>query len=283
MSNFKKTLDPELLKVNLFYKKDFYKKTSNYLDIIKNYESFLDSSIEYNKTIVSNDVITEQSKFFTNLDTKISQMEPQLAAFWIEKYNNSLQQVKNEVFLKIGKGTHYKSISDSIGILSRQDNYYDDSTQYVSDISGDTQVSPSRYGASSINKISPYTFLLMSELSKKTNIVFRKNISNIQSTVVKSTQSHGDNLVPDTAAQQRNAQISTELKQKIYADFKTLYPVIQHYCNYNPRRKIQNLQYISDANINIKVEGIPVSQDLLMNQLLEVNSRLTSQKALGIG
>lgn len=283
MSNFKKTLDPELLKVNLFYKKDFYKKTSNYLDVIKNYESFLDSSIEFNKTLVSNDVITEQSKFFSNLDSKLSQMEPQLAAYWIEKYNSSFQQVKNEVYLKIGKGTHYKTISDSMGILSRQDNYYDDSIQYVSDIGGDTQVSPSRYGASSINKISPYTFLLMSELSKKTNIVFRKNISNIQNSVVKNDQSHGDNLVPDTVAQQRNAQISTELKQKIYADFKTLYPIIQHYCNYNPRRKIQNLQYISDANININVEGIPVSQDLLMNQLVEINSKLTSQKVLGIG
>jgi hypothetical protein len=283
MSNLKKTLDPELLEVNLFYKKDFYKKTSNYLDVIKDYESYLDYAINYNKTFVSNDVIEEQANFFANLDSKMSQMEPQLAAYWIEAYNNSFQQVKNEVFLKIGKGTHYKPISDSMGILSRQDNYYDDSTQYVSDVSGETQVSPSRYGASSINKISPYTFLLMSELSKKTNIVFRKNLSNIQSSVAVSTQAHGDNLVPDSLAQQRNAQVSTELKQKIYSDFKTLYPVIQYYCNYNPRRKIQNLQYISDANVNISIEGIPVSQDLLMNQLVEVNSGLTSQKVLGIG
>lgn len=281
MSNLNKTLDPELASINIFYKKDFYKSASNYLNVVSNYENNLQTFIDYRKTFVSNDVITSQANFFVNLDKKLSTMEPQLAAFFIEKYNNSLQQVKNEVYMKIGNGIHYKPISDSIGILTRQDNYFDDSTQYVSDVACSTQPSPLRYGASTLNKINPYTLLIMSDLSKKTNTIFRKNISNIQSTVSKSTLSHGDNLVPDNLSQQRNSQSTNALRQKIYSDFKTLYPVIQYYCNYNKSRKTQNLQFIPDVNINIQVEGFPTSQDLLFNQLVEVNSTLTAQKALG--
>lgn len=283
MNNFNKTLDPNLLDVNIFYKKDFYSASSNYLSVIERYNDLTQTFIDFKKTFVSNDTITSQANFFQDLDKKISAMDPQFAAYWIEKYNNAMQIVKKEVYLKIGEGTHYRPISDSIGILSRQDNYYDDSTQYVSDITCQTQVPPSRYGASSINKINPYTFLLMSEMSKKTNLVFRKNISNIQSTVSKSTVAHGDNLVPDSLSQQRNVQISNQLKQKIQNDFKSLYPVIQYYCNYNSRRKTQNLEFIPNSNISITVEGVPTNQDLLFNQLLEVNSKLTSQKVLGSG
>jgi len=47
-----KTLDPEILNLNLFYKKNFYENASNFLSTVKNYSDQLKTSIEYQKTIV---------------------------------------------------------------------------------------------------------------------------------------------------------------------------------------------------------------------------------------
>ena len=281
--NNKTTTDPQLTQINLFYKKDFYQKASNFLGTIQGYSSELETAINFNKSKVQNDPITAQADFFANLDNQMKSMQPQFASYWINAFNTSLDQVRNEVRTKIGDGTFFKPFSDSIGSIARAENYFDDSTQLISDIQGSQMMTPLRYGSSLTNKIHPATLLLHGEMSKKTNLVFRKNLQNIQSKVSSSTKAHGDNLVPDTEHFKRMQGIVSTLNQKIQSEYKELYSVIDFYCKYNPRAATNNLQYVPNYNITVNVEGNPINQDILFNQLQDIQSTLTTKKVLGVG
>jgi len=143
-------------------------------------------------------------------------------------------------------------------------------------------MTPLRYGASLTNKMSPSTQLLHAELSKKTNMVFRKNIQNIQSTVQSGNVSQGSNLTPDTQHFVRMKNAIPSLNEKIQSEFKELYNVIQLYCNYNPRSATNNIQFVPKTNISVNIEGNTLNQDLLFNQLKEVTSSVTTRKVLGV-
>jgi hypothetical protein len=278
-----KTLDPALSNVNLFYKKEFYSKASNFLSTIQNYSKELEYGIKYNLTKVQNDTVTAQKNLFIELDSAMKRMSPQFAAAWIEKFNNSLIEVKNQVRIKIGEGTFYRSFSDSIGGLARIEGYIDDSLQLVSDIQGSSVLSPLRYGTSLTNKMSPAALLLHTEMSKKTNIVFRKNIQNIQDTIQGNTTAQGGNLNPDTEHFKRMKAIIPTLQQNIQQEFKELYNVIYYFCTYNSRAGTNNLQFAPNVNITVNIEGNNLNQDLLFNQLKDVTSSLTSRGVLGAG
>lgn len=265
------------MQVNLFYKKDFYQKASNYLQAIQSYSSELETAIDYAKTKVANDPITAMGDFFTKLDSKMKSMSPQFAANWIKTFNSASDQVKNEVGLKIGTGTFYRSFSDSIGILSRQENLYEENTQSVL-----SQSFPLRYGSSLTNKLHPRTQLLHGEISSKLNTVVNKNLKNIQNQGTTPDKAHGENLVPDTSHVKRVQGIVSTLNQRIRGEFKELYNVISYYCNYNPRSASQNIQFVPNFNISVDVEGTPVNQDVLFNQLQEVQKDITTKKVLGV-
>lgn len=280
--NKEKTLDPEILNLNLFYKSDFYNKASNFLSTVSNYSKQLQTAIDYQKTLVSNDVVTSQSEFFNKLNSELDSYDAQFAAFWVKKYNSSLSQVKTELALKGGINKYFKVLSDSIGSIGRIENYYDDSTSLVSDIKSDNKISPLRYGSSLFNKIHPTSLTLHAEMSKKLNIVFNKNINNVQAAISSNTTAHGDNLIPDIAHFQRIQSNISQINQKIQASFGTVYKLIEHYCFYNPQSSTNNFQFIPTINITVNVEGHPLNQDLLFNQLQETKSDLTTMKVLGI-
>jgi len=278
-----KTLDPLLTQINLFYKKEFYNSASNFLQTMQSYSNELDAGIEYSLTKVQNDVVKAQKDFFVSMDKKMKNMSPQFSAAWIEKFNTSLNQVKNKVRVEIGEGTFFRSFSDCVGSLARIENYIDDSLQLVSDVNSEEVLSPFRYGATLSNKISPSTLLLHAELSKKTNLVFRKNIQNIQDKIESNTKAQGGNLIPDTEHFKRIKQLAPTIQQKIQNEFKELYNVILFYCNYNPKASTNNLQFAPNFNISVNVEGAQLNQDILFNQLKDVTSSLTSQGVLGAG
>jgi len=276
-----RTIDPYLTNINLFYKKDFYQQATNYLDTVESYQSELEDAIRFNKTKVSNDVIKAQTDFFVDLDNKMKSMPAQFSAYWINQFNRSLEEVRNQVLIKTNGGTFYNSFSDCVGSLTKQENYYDDSTQIVNDITGENIVAPLRYGSSLTNKISPYTQLLHAEMSKKVNLLFRKNIKNIQEKVSTSTQSHGDNLIPDSQHFPRIQKIVSSLNQKLRQQFKELYNVIELYSSYNPRSSSNNIQFVPNIDISVDVEGTPINQDILFNRVQDVKSELTTRGVLG--
>ena len=272
------TTDPLLTQINLFYKKDFYKKASNYLDAIQSYSSELDISINYLKSLVANDPITAGCDVFVKLDQQMKSMTPQFMSFWIQKYNQAHEKIKNEVGIRIGTGTFYRSFSDSIGGISRQESLYDESTQSVANKSF-----PIRYGSSLANKIHPQRLLLHGEFSNKLSKIFNQNLQNIQEQGALPTKSHGENLIPDTEHSKRMQGIIPTLNQRIRNEFKELYSVIKHYCQYNPQSGSQNIQFVPNFNITVNVEGTPLNQDILFNQLQDTEKDLTAKTILGVG
>lgn len=279
--NNKTTLDPQLTNLNLFYKKDFYASASNFLFAIEKYSNELQMAIDYNQTKVQNDVITAQSNFFITLDDKLKNTHPQFAAFWIKKFNITLDEIKNQVLIRHGVGTFYRPFGDSVGILTRLEGYIDDSTQAISDVAMRQEASPIRYGSSLSNKLGSFTALLNGELSKKTNIVYRKNMYNIQGSVSTPDKSHGENLIPDILYYQRIVSSIVSLNTKIQNEFKQLYNVIYYYCFYNPRLSSNNIQFAPNVNITVNVEGQATNQDALFNQLQNIKSEITTQQILG--
>jgi hypothetical protein len=280
--NKQKTLDPEILSLNLFYKKDFYNKASNFLSAVSNYSTQLQTAVDYQKTLVSNDVITSQAEFFNKLNKDLDGYDAQFAAYWVRKYNSTLNQIKTELAIKGGNNKYFKVLSDSVGSIGRIENYYDDSTSLVSDVDSSNKVSPLRYGSSLFNKINPNSLMLHAEMSKKLNILFNKNINNIQPTIAENTTAHGDNLIPDIAHFQRIQSNISTINQKIQSSFGVVYKLIEHYCFYNPQNSTSNLQFAPNINITVDVEGHPINQDLLFNQLQQAKSNLTTMKVLGV-
>lgn len=272
------SIDPHLMQINLFYKKDFYQQASNYLEAVQSYSSELETAINFAKSKVANDPITSMSSFFVDLDKKMKSMTPQFAANWIKTFNTVQEQVRNEVGITIGTGTFYRSFSDSIGILTRQENIYDESTQSVLN-----EAFPLRYGASLTNKIHPRIQLLFGEMSNKLNTVMNKNLKNIQAQGSSPDKAHGENLVPDISHVKRIQGLVPTLNQRIRNEFKELYNVISFYCNYNPRSASQNIQFVPNFNISVDVEGTPVNQDILFNQLQDIKHDITTKKVLGVG
>lgn len=277
-----KTSDPQITNINLFYKKEFYSKATNFLSTMDAYLSELQTAIDFNKTKTSNDVIKSQQDFFVELDNKMKQMQPQFAAFWIEKFKNSFLEVKNQVLIKTSGGTFYRAFSDSIGAWFKTENYLDDSTQYVSDIQGSNTLTPLRLGGSLMNKISPATLLLHAQLSKATNLIYRKNLQNIQEVVTTPNKAHGNNLIPDIEHIKRMQNSVAGLTQKIITEYKELYSVINFYCSYNPRSSSNNVQIVPNAVLTVNIEGQQVGQDFLFNQVKDLDSKLTSMKVLGL-
>jgi len=271
------SIDPHLMQISLFYKKDFYQQASNYLQAVQSYSSELETAINFAKSKVANDPITTMGQFFIELDKKMKSMSPQFAANWIKTFNSAHEQVRNEVGVAIGTGTFYRSFSDSIGVLTRQENVYDESTQSVLN-----NAFPLRYGASLTNKIHPRIQLLHGEISNKLNTVMNKNLKNIQTQGTSPDKAHGENLVPDIAHVKRVQGLVPTLNQRIRNEFKELYNVISFYCNYNPRSASQNIQFVPNINISVNVEGTPVNQDVLFNQLQDVKRDITTKKVLGV-
>jgi len=280
-SLYQKSTDPQLTGVNLFYKKEFYQKASNFLDAMGSYSDQLEKNIEYQKALVSNDPITAQADFFAKINGEFDSMQPQFAANWISLFNRSLDEVKNQVKLKTGGLDVFQQFGDSVGSLSKIENYFDDATQLVSDITGKNTITPLRFGSSSSNKISPTDTLLLGDISKKVNTVFRRNMQNIQDTISSATKAHGSNLIPDTEHFKRMKGIFVGFTQKIQSEFKSLFGVIDAYCKYNPRGGATNMQLVPNFNVTVDVEGSPINQDLLGRQLAETTSKLTTQKVLG--
>ena len=86
MNNIK-TIDPDMVSAQVFFKKDFYQSASNYLDFVGNLPKELELAIEWNKTDYANDPITAKTNFFKNLDVK--SLNADFSTSWLKKYNET--------------------------------------------------------------------------------------------------------------------------------------------------------------------------------------------------
>ena len=278
MNNIK-TIDPEMVSAQLFFKKDFYQSASNYLDFIGSRTQELDIFLEWNKTDYANDPITAKTEFFKKLD--ISNLDADFAAHWLKQYNTSLSEVKDKVKFEMGQGSIYsRGQSDCIGSLARMSNYTNNSTQLLSDRDMENLPVPSFYGAGLENQLSNNAKIVNASFSKAANSLFRYAGFNLQEKVSENTLSHGQNLIPDYGHYQRMMKIVNDLTQKLRQEFKDFFKLTEFYSNYNPNSNSTNVQVIPPTIITTLVEGQVQYQTKLRSRAADVLTSYTNKAAL---
>lgn len=282
MNNIR-TIDPEMVSVNLFFKKDFYQKASNYLDIISSYQKELDLAIDWHKTSVQNDVITNQINFFDGAKSKFKQMPTDFVVYWLEIFYTSITEVQNQIKLQASPTSYYGKLSDCVNFLSRPQNYATLATESITMDKDVTKLPvPILYGAILENKVSPNAKLVTTSLSKATNALFRYCMFNIQEKVAESTKPHGENYVPDFKhyeRMQKSIILFTQVVRSVYQDF---YRILEYYSNYNPTDPECNVQVIPPTVITTMVEGQPQYQTLLRARAADIMTAFTNQRALDV-
>jgi len=279
-----KSIDPEMVSVNLFFKKDFYKSASNYLDSIGNYQKELEVSLDWQKTYMANDPLTSQVEFFKKLESGgFAGMKTDFIVYWLGKFKTSYAEVQDKLRFEIGgAGTYFRNPSDCVGLLARMTNYADNSTELLSDRDIKNLPVPVLYGSSLENKISPNAKVLNSSLSKATNTLFRYSSFNIQEKVSQNTLSHGQNLIPDYNHYERMMRVVNSLTQKIRQEFKDFYRVLEFYSSYNAADPESNIQVVPPTVITTLIEGQPQYQTLLRSRASDILTSFTNQRALDV-
>lgn len=278
MNNIK-TIDPKMVSAQLFFKKDFYKSASNYLDYVGNLDKELDIFLDWNKTDYANDPITAKINFFKKLD--FSSMKADFMDFWLQKYNTALSEVKDQIKVQMGPDSAFsRGRSDCIGALARMSNYTQNSTQLLSDKNMENLPIPSNYGSGLENQLSNNAKIVNASFSKAANSLFRFSSFNIQEKISENTLSHGQNLIPDYNHYQRMMKVASSITQKVRQELGDFFKVTELYSNYNPNSISTNVQVIPPTVITTMVEGQVQYQTKLRARAADVLTSFTNKRAL---
>jgi len=278
MNNIK-TIDPEMVSVNLFFKKDFYKSASNYLDYIGNLPKELDIHLEWLKTDYANDPIKAKTDFFKNLDLK--SLKTDFVVHWLKQYRTSYSEVQDQVRLEMGSNaTITRKPSDCVGSLARMSNYTNSSTQLVSDRDMENLPVPALYGAGMENTLSNNAKIVNSSFSKASNSLFRYSSFNLQEKVSENTLSHGQNMIPDYNHYQRMMKSINDVTQKLRQEFSDFFRVNEFYSNYNPNSESTNVQVVPPTIVTTLVEGQVQYQTQLKSRATDILTSFTNRRAL---
>ena len=278
MNNIK-TIDPEMVSVNLFFKKDFYKSASNYLDYIGNLPKELDVHLEWLKTDYANDPIKAKTDFFKNLDLK--SLKTDFVVHWLKQYKTTYSEVQDQVRLEMGpNATINRNPSDCVGSLARMSNYTNSSTQLVSDRDMENLPVPALYGAGMENTLSNNAKIVNSSFSKASNSLFRYSSFNLQEKVSENTLSHGQNMIPDYNHYQRMMKSINDVTQKLRQEFSDFFRVNEFYSNYNPNSQSTNVQVVPPTIVTTLVEGQVQYQTQLKSRATDILTSFTNRRAL---
>jgi hypothetical protein len=278
MNNIK-TIDPEMVSVNLFFKKDFYNSASNYLDYIGNLPKELDVHLEWLKTDYANDPIKAKTDFFKNLDLK--SLKTDFVVHWLKQYKTTYSEVQDQVRLEMGpNATINRNPSDCVGSLARMSNYTNSSTQLVSDRDMENLPVPALYGAGMENTLSNNAKIVNSSFSKASNSLFRYSSFNLQEKVSENTLSHGQNMIPDYNHYQRMMKSINDVTQKLRQEFSDFFRVNEFYSNYNPNSQSTNVQVVPPTIVTTLVEGQVQYQTQLKSRAADILTSFTNRRAL---
>lgn len=278
MNNIK-TIDPEMVSAHLFFKKDFYKSASNYLDYIGNLPKELDVYLEWMKTDYANDPIKSKKDFFKNLDLK--SLDTNFMVYWLKQYKTTYSEVQDQVRLELGPTASInRNPSDCVGSLARMSNYTNSSTQLVSDRDMENLPVPALYGFGIENTLSDNAKIVNASFSKASNSLFRYSSFNIQEKISENNLSHGQNLIPDYNHYQRMMKSITGVTQKLRQEFDDFYRVNEFYSNFNANSPKTNVQVIPPTVITTLVEGQVQYQTQLRSRAADVLTSFTNRRAL---
>lgn len=197
--------------------------------------------------------------------------------WWIEKFRTSHEQVKMDLKKLLGDDNEYfVDFSESVGQLKNLTDVYDASTTPIPDINVELFENDSI--PTVIAGVARYctkteTESLATQLSKKTNSIYRKNIFNICDDSSRdvvynklwhvSTESHGCNLVYDGEHPKRLTRFVGTVREQIQKHLKGLYGILDLLSN-----RENYMVAGKPKQIMLKVEDYTMSVDLLKNKIV---------------
>jgi hypothetical protein len=263
----------------------------------------VETAIKYNKTKTSPDPITEQTKFYSSLNTSLKDLNNDETFFWFKQYYSSPTEIKSQIELFLtpdGEGdlfnfdNMFAFPSDSFGTLTNT--AYTDSVSPVFDI-------PNNYGAPDPvppileMKLSPDTNIFNLSFSNDTTSLFKANTYNLQKVsddqqdnlIADPTVPHSANLITDIPYYSHNIFSQTTYTTEAIdyvpetAAYSGYFTNLNQTPGYNPRdTENSNLQRIEDIYYEINVEGQIQLVDLLQKKYRESISTRTIQAFLSV-
>jgi len=286
MNTLNRTIYPQLVSNYFTSSIPLLSAYTNFLDLTQLYLSQVRTSINYEIVDSQSDFISADSSFFTQLNPNLSAFDNEFIDYWIQKYNNSVIDIKQIVSSSIISNNYFQNYSDSIGILVNSIYVLTESVLPIFDIDMSEYSIPYTYPASVNNKLSDNSTQVNTNLSQKTTYVFRKNIQNILIQNANSTQPHGFNLVTDFQHLVRMQNYLSNLVSVLNNNFDQVFNLVSFYTNlnnntgYNANSVEYNLQQIQPLSISVSVEGKNQLVDLLGKKIQAVRNSFTIQNIL---
>ena len=269
--SFKVTTLPDYLDTVVFQTSDFYKNSTNLLDIFEDYLTELNLNLEYEKGKSSGDFLKNNIDFFKKLNdenftidgTEIDDINKN---YYIEKYNSLFETIKNTVSSLISDNVYFKNYSDDVGIFTDSSCTIDDSIVPWYDIFNEDIDIPNNLNSTIFNKVSDDNKILQLKFTKFNNAILKNNLKGIVDYNSENTNktSHGDNLVSDYYYYDRLFKYKEPIAQSISKILKGLGDYILFIKNLNYR---QNSSEASIFGFQSKIEGVEEAIDILKNKL----------------
>lgn len=213
-------------------------------------------------------------------------------SWWLEKFRTAHHMIKQDLIEILGDDNEYfVDFSESVGQLKNLDMFEDTSTLPVYDvkvnaIEKDKHSIPATAPSVALYCVSEDSKQLIKDMSKNTNIVFRRNlkqmiedpsrdtsISNILVPLDHNTTSHGQNFVSDYLHNTRMVKFTETVHSVIQKHLKGLYKVLELISN-RENLMVQN----KPGQITMKVEEYTHAVDLLKNKIRKYEA--TSQEKI---
>jgi hypothetical protein len=257
---------------------EFYRSATNLLSAFDDYIGQLDTSIQFEKSKVTADVIKSTSVLYGKLndddfkitfDGEVYEFDNIFKLFYIEKFQTLTDDVKSLITSNLtGDNIYFNNYSDDTGNITDVNSVIDNNTSPYFDTFDATYNYPNSIPASIFNKVSKRELQTSVNLNIKTDALLKLSLSDIQGSVDANTAktSHGENLVTDNLYVDRlylfKDPINSQLKNIIgnMADF------IQFFKNVNFRDQDKNRSSVY-LKYTTNIEGVSAKIDILKNKL----------------
>lgn len=212
-------------------------------------------------------------------------LSEEFCLYWIDVFNRSLQQVKDEYY-KIDTGYErgiFQELSDSIRLYTRYNESYDVVNGPLLDpYYENINLLPSHYPSFIGDKLDDEFQKLLINFSEKTSFLHRKNLKNIYTALpfkFPSTKPHGLNLITDDKYYEYIGQISPSLIGTV-ADYLNLGSKIFEYRVLVGNSTDGNRQEIPKALFEKVVQDTSAEIDFWQQLFNEIQSSKTTKLML---
>lgn len=294
---------PELINIPIENKIVFYQKyIPDYISTFNNYLSELQLCLDFNyyncntlqnkinnivtfyNNIISKkfqidkiDIIQQQNEYIVK-SNGIKTLNKDFILFWLDKFTTLTKNIQDQIVSNDNNKIKINELSNSIGHLSFYRNAIDNNTSPYYDLFNEYTPLNIPVGKAVFNKILPVCLKSIVKLEYKTNIILKRNLINLQSGVVKTTEipmiptgkgysslPHGENLITDIGSFVNIVQLATSLNTILATQLDVMFNIIKQLSDVNKHLNKHTIPKYEFTNLD--VEGNKIAIDIYNNKI----------------